>query len=63
MTQPDSIFVVSFTRKIWHVTLEGAFFGDYRSKENALKGIEEAREALEASGRGSKVVMGVIEMA
>lgn len=63
MNRPDAVFVVSFTRQIWHVALDGVFFGDYRSKQNALKGVEEAREALEASGRGSKVVMGVIEMA
>ncbi|WP_395646135.1 hypothetical protein [Terricaulis sp.] len=48
---------------IWRVTLDGVFFGDYRSKQNALKGVEDAREALETKGRGSKVVMGVIEMA
>ncbi len=63
MTRPDSVFVVSFIRMIWRVTLDGVFFGDYRSKQNALKGVEDAREALETKGRGSKVVMGVIEMA
>jgi hypothetical protein len=44
VTQQDTVFRVTFSRLIWRVTLDGAFFGDYRSKQNALKSIEEAQQ-------------------
>ena len=60
-TKSDFVFVVSLTRSIWRVTLSGAFFGDYRSKQNALKAVAEARQDLDAGGKHSSVVIGEIE--
>lgn len=37
--------------------MDGAFFGDYRSKVLALEGVAEARRALEGSGRIVKIVV------
>ncbi len=37
--------------------MDGAFFGDYRSKTLALESVAEARHALEGSGRTVRVVV------
>lgn len=55
--QPSSIFHLKLRHEIWHVLLDGAFFGDYRSKRLAIEGVDEARRALEGSGRTVNVVM------
>lgn len=43
MTNPNPIFLVSYERLAWLVTLDGARFGTYRSKQNAIKSVNEAR--------------------
>ncbi len=52
----NSIFHIQQRHRIWHVLVDGAFFGDYRSKSLALDSVEEAKRALEQSGRSVKVV-------
>ena len=58
---PDPVFVVSYSRLAWHVTLDGAEFGSYRSKQNAVNGVNEARQATDKRLLRAKLVMGAIE--
>ena len=43
MTHPHPIFLLSYDRLTWRVTLDDARFGTYRSKQNAIKSVNEAR--------------------
>jgi hypothetical protein len=45
-----STFCVALYRGIWRVTLDGKFYGDYRSKQNALDSLNEKSRALENAG-------------
>ena len=49
-------FAVAPYRGVWRVTLDGAFYGDYRSKQNALDGLSDKSHALKTAG----VVVNVI---
>lgn len=53
-----SIFQITLRHAIWRVTMDGRFFGDYRSRSQALAGVAEARVALDATGRTVSVIMG-----
>jgi len=59
----DSGYRVQLQNGVWRVTLDGRFFGDYRSKLHALEGVAVARRALEASGRTVGVVVVPAEQA
>ena len=48
---PQSTFVVALRHRIWRVTFDGAFFGDYRSERDADAGIAEAQHKLAAVAR------------
>ena len=61
MTRSEQVFAVTLSSRIWHVTLNGAFFGAYRSKENALKGVDEAQQALSPGAPRAKIVISEIE--
>jgi len=52
-----SIFQLALRHGIWRVTLDGAFFGDYRAKAHALDGLSDARRELTAAGRSIDVLM------
>jgi hypothetical protein len=41
-----ALFVIALARGFWRVTLNGLFFGDYRSPGLAKDAIAEARKAL-----------------
>ena len=56
MNGPTSIFAINLHHGIWRATLDGRFFGDYRSKAQALDGVTEARLALGEVGRLARVV-------
>lgn len=51
MALPQSTFVVTLRHRIWRVTFDGLFFGDYRSKRQALDGIEQAQRKLASVAR------------
>lgn len=57
----SSLFELTLRHRIWRVTLDGAFFGDYRSKDEAMDGVADARRALDAAGRSVKVVVAANE--
>ena len=44
-----ALFVIALARGFWRVTLNGLFFGDYRSPGLAKDAIAEARKALAPS--------------
>jgi len=56
MNAPLSTFHVSVRHSIWRVTLDGAFYGDYRSLGQATEGADVAAAALRAQGRLVKVI-------
>jgi hypothetical protein len=57
MSAPPSTFELKVHHGIWRVTLDGLFFGDYRSKANAVEGIGESQRALAGAGRFVKIIM------
>ena len=52
-----AIFRIALSHRIWRVTLDGAFFGDYRSKQHAQESAREASSALAAAGREASIVV------
>ncbi len=53
---PNSIFEIKLNRRIWRVTLDGAFYGDYRTRGHAGESAEAAALALRKQGRIVSVV-------
>jgi hypothetical protein len=46
-----AILLVHARRGIWRVTLDGSFYGDYRSRRHAIESVDAAAVALRNSGR------------
>jgi hypothetical protein len=63
MSKPESVFTVSYEMLVWKVMLDGVLFGNFRSRQNALRGVREARQALVATGRDVSVVINEREKA
>ena len=57
MAAPKSLFQLTRRHQIWRVTLDGVFFGDYRSKQQAMDGVADARRALDAAGRTVEITV------
>jgi hypothetical protein len=57
MTAGKSVFLITQRRRIWRVTLNDVFFGDYRSKRNAVESVEEASRKLSAAGKISTILV------
>ncbi len=53
---PSSIFHITVRHSIWRVTLDGVFYGDYRSLGQAADSADVAAAALRAQGRTVKIV-------
>lgn len=51
-----SIFHIEQRNSIWRVSLDGRFFGDFRSQTQARASVDEAAVALRASGRVVQVL-------
>lgn len=60
MNAPVSTFHITFRRGIWHVTLDGAFYGDYRSRNHATESADAAAATLRSQGRAVTIVAPVI---
>jgi hypothetical protein len=56
MGPPASVFAIKLSRRIWRVTLDGAFYGDYRTRQHADESAEAAVKALRKEGRTVKIV-------
>lgn len=57
MSAPRSTFELTLSRGIWHVTLDGLFFGAYPSKASAIGGVDDAQRRLSAVGRVITILM------
>jgi hypothetical protein len=55
MTASKSTFELVLRHGIWRVTLEGAFYGDYRSKLQAMEAAESGAQALRDRGHAADV--------
>jgi hypothetical protein len=51
MSAPRSTFQLTLRHSIWRVTLDGVFYGDYRTKRQALESAEAGAQALRDNGR------------
>jgi hypothetical protein len=51
MTSKTSTLEISLSRRIWRVTLDGAFYGDYRTRRHASDSADAAAIALRLQGR------------
>jgi len=56
VTPLTSTFNITFKRQIWRVTLDGVFYGDYRSRRHATDSADAAAEALRKQGRNVTVL-------
>lgn len=48
---PSSTLQLTLKRRIWRLTLDGAFYGDYRTRSHASESAEAAATALRQQGR------------
>ena len=51
-----STLVITLKRRIWRITLDGVFYGDYRTERHATESAEAAAAALRHEGRSVNVV-------
>jgi hypothetical protein len=56
VNSPASTLLITFKRGIWRITLDGAFYGDYRSQRHAVDSANAAATALRAKGRTINIV-------
>jgi hypothetical protein len=56
MSAPVSTLVITLKRRIWRITLDGVFYGDYRTARHATESAEAAAAALRHQGRRVNVV-------
>lgn len=56
MNAPAAVIEIALFRQIWRVTLDGVFYGDYRSRRHASEGADAAALALRAGGRMVQIV-------
>lgn len=52
-----SILQLTFRRGIWRVWLDSKFFGDYRTKSQAMEAAEAAKQAMSGVGRSADIVV------
>jgi hypothetical protein len=56
MNAPASILRITLSRRIWRVTLDGAFYGDFRTQRHAADCADAAATALRSQGRTVTIV-------
>jgi hypothetical protein len=52
----SAVIQIALFRRIWRVTLDGIFYGDYRSRRQAAEGADVAALALRTDGRNVQIV-------
>lgn len=57
MSAPGSILQITFRHNIWRVWLDSKFYGDYRSRADAVESAETAQRDMARTGRRSSIVM------
>lgn len=56
MQTSPSTLEITFKRSIWRLTLDGVFYGDYRSRRHATDSADAAARDLRAKGRTVTIV-------
>jgi hypothetical protein len=51
VSAPPSVLRITLKRRVWRVTLDDAFYGDYRSHRHAAESAEAAAATLRTQGR------------
>jgi hypothetical protein len=51
VSAPPSVLQITLSRSIWRVTLDGVFYGDYRTQRHATDSADAAADALRRQGR------------
>jgi hypothetical protein len=51
MSALPSTLRITLSHRIWRITLDGAFYGDYRTRRHANDSADAAAVALRAQGR------------
>lgn len=51
MSAPASTLRITLRRRIWRITLDDVFYGDYRTHRHATESAEAAAAALRTQGR------------
>jgi hypothetical protein len=57
MSTIASTLLITLKRRIWRITLDGAFYGDYRTERHAAESAEAAALLLRGEGRRVNIVM------
>jgi hypothetical protein len=63
MSPGPAIIEIALRRRIWRVTRDGVFYGDYRSKRHAVESAEAAALALRQTGREVRLITDAVETA
>ena len=56
MSARASTLNITLSHRIWRITLDGAFYGDYRIRRHATDSADAAAAALRAQGRVVTIV-------
>lgn len=56
MNSTATTLLITLKRRVWRITLDGAFYGDYRSQRHAVDSANAAAIALRMSGRAVNIV-------
>jgi hypothetical protein len=56
MSAGASTLLITFSRRIWRITLDGALYGDCRAERHAAESAAAAAMALRSNGRTVNVV-------
>jgi hypothetical protein len=56
VSAPASTLLITLYRRIWRITLDGVFYGDYRSQRHAAESADAAATALRGQGRTVNIV-------
>jgi hypothetical protein len=51
VSAPPSVLQITLSRRIWRITLDGAFYGDYRTRRHATDSADAAAAELRSKGR------------
>lgn len=56
MNALPSTLCITLKHSIWRITIDGAFYGDYRTRRHATDSADAAAEALRTQGRVVNIV-------
>jgi hypothetical protein len=56
MNMPASTLRITLNHRIWRITIDGVFYGDYRTRRHATDSADAAAAALRTEGRSVTIV-------